>query len=139
MEANNLNTLLNIAEIVLFVTLTILAIYLIISMKKFLYYLSNIEKEVIEISDSLTPVISDMRYITEDVKMMVDKSRIQFDKIENLSEALVDKGTGVLSTITKIQNVGNGYVSNAVNLISAFTKGFNTFKNKIKKDLNLVH
>ncbi len=133
MEANYLNIITNIAQIVLFITLTILAIYLIFSMKKFLYYLSNIEKEVVEISDSLSPVISDMKYISEDVKTLVDKSRIQFDKIENLSESFVDKGAGVLDSITRVQNFGNGFIANVSNLISAFDKGINTFRNKIKK------
>ncbi|MEO8209442.1 MAG: hypothetical protein ABI840_02690 [bacterium] len=137
MDENNLNTIIGISEIVLFVALTILAIYLITFMKKFLFSIAKIESEISDISDNLTPVITDLKLITDDVKVIVDRSRVQFGKIEDLSEALVDKGTGLLNTINKVQNVSNGFLLNTTNLVSAISKGVKTFGNKLKNGSQL--
>ncbi|MDQ3019354.1 MAG: DUF948 domain-containing protein [Bacteroidota bacterium] len=137
MDQNNLNLIIGISEIILFVALTVLAIFLIVFMKKFLSSIATIEKEVVEISDKLTPVITDLKFITDDVKSIVDRSRIQFEKIENLSEDIVDKGTGLLNTINKIQKTGNGLLLNTTNLVTAITKGFKTFGNKLKNGSQL--
>ena len=132
MDENNLNTIISIAEIVLYFTLTILAIYLIIFLKKFLSSISKIENEVVEISDKLTPVIMDLKFITDDIKMIVDNSRYQFQKIEALSEELVEKGTGVLNILNRVQSASSDILLNTTNLVSAITKGIKTFGNKLK-------
>lgn len=137
MDENNLNTIISIAEIVLFLTLTILAIYLIIFLKKFLSSISKIENEVVEITDTLTPVIVDLKFITDDIKIIADRSRYQFQKIEALSEELVEKGTGVLNTLNKVQSVSSDIVLNTANFVSAITKGVKTFGNKLKNGSQL--
>jgi uncharacterized protein (UPF0335 family) len=132
MSENNLNMIISIAEIILFITLSIVAVYLIISLKKFLASISRIENEVVEISDQLTPVITDMKFITDDIKAMVDRSRLQFGKIENMTEEFVEKGSGLLNAINKVESVTNGFLFNITNLVTAVTKGFKTFGNKLK-------
>ena len=64
MNESDLNIIIGIAEAIFFVTLSVLAVYLIISLKKFLASISKIENEVIEISGQMAPVISDMKFIT---------------------------------------------------------------------------
>ena len=112
MNEFNLSAVLNIMEIILFAVLTVLAIYLIRSLKSFLKSISNIENEVVQISDAMAPVITDLKFITEDVKSVVDSSRIQFEKVKDLSETLIDKGNGLVDAIDNIQNVSNGFLLN---------------------------
>jgi uncharacterized protein YoxC len=131
MDSNTINLIISITEIVLFITLIITAIFLIISMKKFLKFFSNIEREVIEMTDKLNPVITDMKEITDDIKIMVDKSRIQLDKVQILSDSLIEKGSGLVDTINKIQNTGNAILSNTVNIFTSVSKGYKIFREKL--------
>lgn len=131
MSEDTLNMIIGIAEIVLFLTLTILAVYLINFMKKFLESISNIENEVVQIADQLSPVIIDMKFITDDVKVIVDKSRNQFKKIEEVTDEITDKGKDLLETIDHVQNFSSRYLNNGLNLISALSNGISTFKSKL--------
>jgi uncharacterized protein YoxC len=131
MTENNLSLAVNIAEILLFLTLIIVGIYVVVFMKKFLKSISNIENEVVQIADELAPVINDMKYITDDVKEIVDKSRVQFDKIEDLTNEITDKGKHILNAIDKVQNAGSDILGNSFNIFSAIGRGVSTFKNKL--------
>ena len=131
MSEDNLNMIIGISEIILFLTLTILAFYLINFMKKFLKSISSIENEVVEIADQLSPVIIDMKFITDDIKVIVDKSRNQFKKIEEVTDEITDKGKDLLETIDKVQTISNSYLNNGLNLISALSNGIRTFKSKL--------
>ncbi|MBK8551972.1 MAG: hypothetical protein IPL53_13255 [Ignavibacteria bacterium] len=137
MDENNLNMIIGIAEIIFFITLSVLAVYLIISMKKFLSSITKIENEVIQITDQISPVIADMKFITDDIKEIVDRSRLQFTKIEKLSEDIVDKGNALINTLSRVQKVSNGFLLNSTNFVSAITKGFKTFGNKLKNGSQL--
>ena len=132
MNKFNLSAVLNIMEIILFAVLTVLAIYLIRSLKSFLKSISNIENEVVQISDAMAPVITDLKFITEDVKSVVDSSRIQFEKVKDLSETLIDKGNGLVDAIDNIQNVSNGFLLNTSNFVSAVNKGVKTFGSRLR-------
>ena len=132
MNEFNLSAVLNIMEIILFAVLTVLAIYLIRSLKSFLKSISNIENEVVQISDAMAPVITDLKFITEDVKSVVDSSRIQFEKVKDLSETLIDKGNGLVDAIDNIQNVSNGFLLNTSNFVSAVNKGVKTFGSRLR-------
>ena len=132
MNEFNLSAVLNIMEIILFAVLTVLAIYLIRSLKSFLKSISNIENEVVQISDAMAPVITDLKFITEDVKSVVDSSRIQFEKVKDLSETLIDKGNGLVDVIDNIQNVSNGFLLNTSNFVSAVNKGVKTFGSRLR-------
>lgn len=132
MNEFNISAVLNIMEIILFAVLTVLAIYLIRSLKSFLKSISNIENEVVQISDAMAPVITDLKFITEDVKSVVDSSRIQFEKVKDLSETLIDKGNGLVDAIDNIQNVSNGFLLNTSNFVSAVNKGVKTFGSRLR-------
>ncbi len=131
MNKSDLNIIIGIAEAIFFVTLSVLAVYLIISLKKFLASISKIENEVIEISGQMAPVISDMKFITEDFKEIAEKAKIQFNKIEDVSENVISKGQAVVNTLENIQLHSKNLLDNGVNFISAISNGYMTFKNKL--------
>ncbi|MBS1550442.1 MAG: hypothetical protein JST15_00045 [Bacteroidetes bacterium] len=131
MNESNLNIIIGIAEIVFFVTLTVLAVYIIISMKKFLSSISKIENEVIEISNQLVPVISDMKFVTDDLKEITERAKFQFNKIEDVSENVITKGQAVVNTLDTIHFYSKNLLDNSLNFISAISNGYRTFMNKI--------
>lgn len=131
MNESDLNIITGIAEIIFFVTLSVLAVYLIISLKKFLFSISKIENEVIEISNQLVPVISDMKFVTDDLKEITERAKVQFNKIEDVSESVITKGQAVVSTLETINFYGRNLLDNGINFISAISNGYRTFKNKL--------
>ncbi len=131
MNESDLNIITGIAELVLFVTLSVLAVYLIISLKKFLFSISKIESEVIEITNQLVPVISDMKFVTEDLKEISERAKVQFNKIEDVSENVINKGQAVVNTLDTINFHSKNFLDNGLNFISAISNGYRTFKNKL--------
>ncbi len=132
MSEANFNIIVSISEIVLCLCLIMLSVFLIISVKKFLISIAQIENKMTKISDRLLPVISDMKLITDDIKEISDRSRVQFDMIENISTSLTKKGISLLNTINKIENVSQGLTLNVSNLVYAVLRGVKTFGNKLK-------
>ncbi len=131
MKESDLNMIIGAAEAIFFVTLSVLAVYLIISLKKFLASITKIENEVIEISNQLTPVITDMKFVTDDLKEITERSKVQFNKIEDVSENVISKGKAVVNTLETIHFYSRNILENGLNFISAVTSGFRTFKNKL--------
>ncbi len=132
MSENNLNTILSFSVIVFFILVTIFGIYLIASVRKFINSVEKIETRVTELSDSLTPVILNFRFISDDLKSISLRSRSQFSKVEDLSENLIEKGSMLLNTLDEIQQAGNNFFRNSTNYINAVIKGFTSFSDKIK-------
>ncbi|MBK8983004.1 MAG: hypothetical protein IPM38_11925 [Ignavibacteria bacterium] len=131
MNESNLNMVIGIAEIVFFATLTVLAIYLIISLKKFLSSITKIEKEVIEITDRLEPVLTDMKFVTDDIREIADRVKFQYNKIEEVSDSLITKGQDVVTALDSIRFYSKNLLDNGLNFISAISNGFRTFKDKL--------
>lgn len=132
MNESDLNIITGIAEAVFFITLSVLAVYLIISLKKFLLSISKIENEVIEITNQLVPVISDMKFVTDDLKEITEKAKVQFNKIEDVSENIITKGQAVIKTLDTIHFYGKNLLDNGLNFISSISNGYRTFKNKLR-------
>lgn len=131
MNESDLNMIIGIAEIIFFATMTVLAIYLIISLKKFLSSISKIEKEVIEITDRLTPVLNDMKFVTDDIREIADRAKFQYNKIEDVSDSLITKGQEVVTALDSILYYSKNLIDNGLNFISAISNGYRTFKDKL--------
>lgn len=132
MSENNLNTILSFSIIVFFILVTIFGIYLIASVRKFINSVETIESRVSELSDSLTPVILNFRFISDDLKSISVRTRSQFNKVEDLSENLIEKGSMLINTIDEIQQTGNNIFRNSANYVSSVIKGITSFSEKLK-------
>jgi uncharacterized protein YoxC len=132
MNENNLDMIFSISGIVFFVFFTIVGIILILSLRKFVNTIQNIEKEAAQFSKNLAPVLLNFQFISEDLKSISVRSRSQFSKVEDLSENLIDKGSKLINTIDQIQNAGNYIIMNSTNFVNAVRKGFSSFTDKFK-------
>lgn len=132
MSEYNLNTVLSFSVIVFIILMTIFGIYLIASVRKFIHSVQKIENLITELSGNLTPVISNCRFISDDLKSISVRTRSQFNKVEDLSENLLEKGTVLLNTLDQIQNAGNYIIVNSSNFVNAVRIGFSSFTNKLK-------
>ncbi|MBK9334658.1 MAG: hypothetical protein IPM96_20215 [Ignavibacteria bacterium] len=131
MIESDLNTIIGIAEILFFLTMTVLAVYLIISLKKFSSSISTIENKVIEMTEQITPVISDMKIVTDDIREIADRAKFQYNKIEDVSDSVITKGHAVVNTLESLHSYSRNLLENSRNFISALSNGFRSFKNKL--------
>ncbi|MBK9334895.1 MAG: hypothetical protein IPM96_21475 [Ignavibacteria bacterium] len=131
MNESDLNIIIGIAEIIFFVSMTVLAVYLIISLKKFLTSISKIEKEVIEITDRLAPVLTDMKFVTDDIREISNRAKYQYYRIEDVSDSVITKGQEVVTALDSIQYYSRNLLNNGLNFISAVSNGYRTFKSKL--------
>ena len=139
MNSIDLNLIIGIAEVIFFATLSVLAVYLIISLKKFLSSISRIENEVIEITNQISPVIADMKFVTDDLKEIVERSKVQFHKIEDVSENVITKGEAVVKTLNAAHFYSTKLLANGVNFVSAISNGYRTFKQKLMVNSQLAN
>jgi len=128
------NTILAIAEIMLFVALTVLSVYMILSVKKIAASANKIESDVTEIKVQLIPAISNFNDVIEDVKFISDKSRTEFYKVETVVNRLVEKSNEVIDVLDYIRDKSYRIVNNGSNFISAISLGVKAFRKKISND-----
>jgi uncharacterized protein (UPF0335 family) len=131
MNATDLYIIIGIVEVVLSATLSVLAVYVIISLKKFFSSISRIENELIEISNQISPVITDMKSITDDLKEIVYRSKAHFDKFEYVSDSLIAKGEAVISTLNTIHFYSKNLLDNGLSFVAAISNGYRMFKQKL--------
>jgi len=134
-----LDTIIAIAEIILFISLAVLAIYLISvfkrvtdSVQKIEQNVSNLEKKVEPLIDNANKAIIDAGYITGDIKM-------QLDRVESIIDMVKDKGDQVIGFTSKIQGQIEKPVNESLNFISAIRSGVRTFFDHLKNNKDLAY
>ncbi len=68
----NLNTIVSITEMAIFIIILILTIFILKAVKKFADSVSRIENELMKISEQISPVINEMDYISHEFRIRKD-------------------------------------------------------------------
>lgn len=132
LNPENIQIMIQISQLVLFVALIVLTIYLIINIKKITGSVSVLTSEVKAVSVKITPLISDISLLVKDAKKISDKTLVQINNLESVINSAADKTNEILSFINKLQGGINLYLGNGINFISALKKGISTFARRIK-------
>ena len=129
-----LDLLVKIAEVVLFVVLAILGIYLIVSVKKITRTTDNLDKTVEKLGQNLNdlkikvePLIDNTSIITGDIKDITSDIKSQIAKVDDIVDSFKDTADSIIRFEQKAQKEIEGQVFETINLISAITKGVKTF------------
>jgi len=129
-----LDLLVKIAEIILFVVLAILGIYLIVSVRKINHTAEKIDttieqlgKNIDEIRVKLEPLIEHTSAITGDIKDITTDIKSQVAKVDGIMDSVKDTADSIIRFEQKAQSEIEGHVFETLNLISAITKGVKTF------------
>ncbi|HEY3251375.1 MAG TPA: DUF948 domain-containing protein [Ignavibacteria bacterium] len=129
-----LDLLVKIAEIILFAALTILCIYLIVSVKKITKTADNINvtvetlgKNFEELKSKVEPLIVTTNAITADVKDITTDIKTQVSKVDDIVDSFKDTADSIIQFEQKAQREIEVQVFDTINLISAITKGVKTF------------
>jgi len=129
-----LDLLVKIAEVILFVVLAILGIYLIVSVKKITKTTDNLDKTIEklgnnldEIKSKIEPLIDNTSSITGDIKDITSDIKSQVAKVDGIVDSFKDTADSIIRFEQKAQKEIEGQLYDTINLISAITKGVKTF------------
>jgi uncharacterized protein YoxC len=141
-----LDLIVKIAEIILFVVLSVLGIYLIISVKKITVTVEKLEKNVDGIITKAEPVLDNALVITGDLKKVsADAAEITGDvkaqvaKISGVVDSDKDTDDSLIRFEQKAQSQIENQVFDSINLISAITRGIKTFMGNLSGSRNGSH
>ena len=94
---------LTVLQILFFASMIILAFFLIISLKKISESVNKIEKEIVQVSDGLTPLIAEASIVIKETSEVVkDLSVIT----ENIKVDYVNARPALINVIEKTKDIG---------------------------------
>ncbi len=124
-------TIIDIFLLILIIVAIVLAIYLIISLKKINVTLDYVQKDLALLNEKLTPILDNMAVVTEKAIKISDETE---KRVLDISETIQN----VKSTVSKFsfKSSGGSYNKNPivdlVNNLQAVSKGVATFWSKLK-------
>jgi uncharacterized protein YoxC len=118
-----------VAEIILFVALAALAIYLIFAIKKIVRSVETIEKNIDEIQRKANPVLENVSVITGEIKMQMGKVNDIVESVKNTTDSIVEFEQ-------KAQKQIEGPVFESLNLVSSVYAGIKTFLHRLSDSTN---
>ncbi len=122
-----LDSIVLIAEIVLFVVLSILSIYVIMTLRKVTSSIERIEKNFDELQQKAAPVLENALVITGNVKEISTDVKNNIDVLDTLVGSVKDRTESLLEFEKNAQDKIEFQVNNTLNLISAISTGIRTF------------
>ena len=141
-----LDLAVKIAEIILFVVLAILGIYLISSVKKINRAADNIDKTVEKMGQNfddlkikLEPLLDNAGVIQSDIMEITSNVKGQVAKVDGIVDSFRDTADSIIKFEQKAQREIEGQVFETINLISAITKGVKTFFTYLSASKNGSH
>jgi uncharacterized protein YoxC len=98
-----LDTIITIAEIILFISLAVLAIYLISVLKRVTNSFQKIEQDVTNIERKVEPLLDNANKAIIDAGLITGDIKMQLERVESKIDTVKDKGDQVIGFTNKIQ------------------------------------
>jgi len=141
----DLDLAIRIAEIILFLALTFLCIYLVISLKKITGAVNNIQNNVDHLQKKVEPLIENVTAVTNDVQVISTSVKGQIDKVSGVVDTVKETIDNVKETTDSIikfeqktQKEVELQVGDALNFISAVVTGAKKFVSVLSGNNNHV-
>jgi len=123
----DLDLVVRIAEIILFLVLSVLGIYLIISVKKITTSVDKIEKDVEGLQKKMEPLIESALVVSNDIGEISKSVKAQMSKVEDIIDSVKETTDSIIKFEQKTQKEVETQVGDALNLVSAIVTGVKTF------------
>jgi len=122
-----LDSIVLIAEIILFLALAILAIYMVISVKKITASIERIEGNVGELQQKFAPVLDNALIVSGNFMEISTDIKNNMEKIDSLVNTVKERTESALEFEKIAQDKIEYQVNNTLNLVSAVGTGVRTF------------
>jgi uncharacterized protein YoxC len=125
-------TFLLVAQIVLYLCLSVLCIYLIVVLLRVRDILTNVERDLKEMTSRALPVLENMEFITSRVKSIADNVDDQVMIVRESIVSIKDIADNVVALERKVQDRIEGPILDTVAFVAAILKGFRTFVDRVR-------
>jgi uncharacterized protein YoxC len=125
-------TFLLVAQIVLYLCLSVLCIYLIVVLLRVRDILTNVERDLKEMTSRALPVLENMEFITSRVKSIADNIDDQVMIVRESIVSIKDIADNVVALERKVQDRIEGPILDTVAFVAAIFKGFRTFVDRVR-------
>lgn len=126
-----LDSIVRIAEIILFLVLTISAIYLIVSLKKISAAVDKMESTVAEMETKMAPVMENAAVVSENMKEITTSIKGQMAKVDSIVDSVKERADSLVDFEKKAQRELENHVFDSLNFISAIVTGVKTFAGRL--------
>ena len=121
-----------VAQIIALLCLSALCVYMIVVLLRVRDILSNMEKDVRDITSRALPVLDNMEYITARVKGITDSIDDQVMAVRDSIASVKQVAENVVEMERKVQERIEGPIIETVALVSAVFKGLRTFFDRVR-------
>jgi uncharacterized protein YoxC len=125
-------TFLLVAQFVLYICLSVLCIYLIVVLLRVRDILTNVERDLKEMTSRALPVLENMEFITSRVKSIADNVDDQVMIVRESIVSIKDIADNVVALERKVQDRVEGPILDTVAFVAAIFKGFRTFVDRVR-------
>ncbi len=121
-----------IAQILALLCVSALCIYLIVVLSRVKGTLTNVEKDVKEMTTHSLPVLENMEFITSRVRSISENVDDQVAIVRHSLDSIKEVADNVVALERKVQERIEGPILETVAIISAVFKGIRTFVERVR-------
>lgn len=126
----------DIARIVLFAALTVLAIYLVLAVRNVVKSIQAIQKSFDELQDRMIPVLQHTEAVMEDFSVISEDVKKQMGKVNGIVDSVKATTDSIIEFEKKAQKQIEAPVFESLNFISAVFTGVKTFLSRLAERTN---
>jgi uncharacterized protein YoxC len=125
-------TILVITQILALLCLSALCIYLIVVLLRVREILSNLERDIKEMTTRAVPILENMEFITAKVKTISENIDDQVNSVRESIVSMRQVAMNVVDLERKMQDRIEGPILEGVAFVSAIFKGVRTFVERVR-------
>jgi uncharacterized protein YoxC len=125
-------SVLVIAQILLFLCLSALCVYLIVILLRVRDILNNVEKDLKEMTSRAIPILENMEYITARVKSITESIDDQVMIVRESISSMKQIADNVVALERKVQDRLEGPILESVAFVASVFNGVRTFFDRIR-------
>jgi uncharacterized protein YoxC len=125
-------TFLVIAQILALVCVSALCVYLILVLLRVRDMLTNVEKDLKEVTSRVLPVLDNLEFITTRVKSIVENVDDQVMIIRESMGSVREVAENIVALERKVQERIEGPILDTVAFVAALFKGVRTFVDRVR-------
>jgi len=127
------DTVLTISEIILFLSVSILCVYLIGAIGKIGTSISNLEKSIKELKNKLEPILDNFNLLIEKTKIISDSINKQLDVTHSVVKSIRLVADDIIEFEREIKSRIEKPVLEFVNIVFGFISGLRSILGFLKK------
>jgi len=124
-------TVLDIFLIILIIAATALCLYVIVSLRKSIIQIEQLQKDVKQLVENTIPVLHNINEVTTKVNRVVTEAENYWDEIDRAIKNLKEKAAG-LTSLTRFRDAENP-AQDLIKNLKALSKGISVFWNEYKR------